>query len=210
MSLAMAWTLVPVLLIAGLGIASRLPCSFMAVLIGYFCVSVVYSLYLKKIALLDVLILAGLYTVRIFAGSAATGIPVSEWLLVFAMFLFLSLALAKRFAELQLLVGEKTEAVGSRGYSTLDMEYIPIMGISSGFMTSLVMALYVTGDHVRALYRHPEYLWLMCPLILYWIGRVWLRCHRGQMIKDPVVFALTDRVSFVVLALGLGLMALAS
>jgi 4-hydroxybenzoate polyprenyltransferase len=206
-----AWILASVLLTAGLAIGAFLPGLFLLVLVGYFGTSLLYSLYFKKIALLDVLILAGLYTVRIFAGSAATGIPISEWLLAFSMFFFLSLALAKRFSELRLLAGEPSPAVVSaRGYSSLDLDYIPIMGICSGFLTSLVMALYVSGDHVRSLYRQPEYLWLICPLILYWISRVWLFCHRGQMNHDPVVFALTDRVSFIVLLLSLGVMAFAS
>jgi 4-hydroxybenzoate polyprenyltransferase len=205
-----AWILAFVLLTGGLIIGWPLPPAFLATLIGYLACSLFYSLYFKKIALLDVLVLAGLYTVRIFAGSAATGIPVSEWLVVFSMFFFLSLALAKRFSELRLLSEESPAGANARGYTGLDLDFIPIMGISSGFLTSLVMALYVSGSHVRSLYRHPELLWLICPLILYWIGRVWIFCHRGKMSHDPVVFALTDRVSFLVLILGLGLMAFAS
>jgi 4-hydroxybenzoate polyprenyltransferase len=206
----LAWVLIGGLLIGGLSVGWTLPRPFLAVLAGYFGVSSIYSLFLKKIALVDVGVLAGLYTVRIFAGSAATGIPVSEWLLAVSMFLFLSLALAKRFSELRLLPGEPTAAASRRGYSRSDLEFIPIMGIASGFLTSLVMALYINGDHVRSLYRHPEGLWLICPLILYWISRVWLFCHRGRMNHDPVVFALTDRASFAVLLLGLGIMAFAS
>lgn len=198
------------LLSAGLLLGWQVSRMFWAILASYFCLSLFYSLYLKKIALLDVLFLAGLYTVRIFAGSAATGIAISEWLLAFSMFFFLSLALVKRFAELQLLSGESEGFSTSRGYSKLDLDFIPMMGISSGFLTSLVMALYISSDHVRSLYRHPEYLWLICPLILYWIGRVWLLCHRGEMQSDPVVFALRDRVSFIVLLAGFGVMALAS
>jgi 4-hydroxybenzoate polyprenyltransferase len=205
-----AWILIAVLLIGGMAFAWRLPPSFLVVLFGYLVSTVLYSLVIKKIALLDVLFLAALYTIRIFAGSTATGIPVSEWLLAFAMFLFLSLALAKRFTELKLLADQGPRALNGRGYSDADLDYVPIMGITSGFLTSLVMALYVSSDHVRSLYAHPQYLWLICPLILYWISRVWLVCHRGKMHEDPVVFALRDRVSFIVVALGLVIMAFAS
>jgi 4-hydroxybenzoate polyprenyltransferase len=210
LSMRTAYVLVVALFLAGLIVALCLPQSFLLVLVGYYGSSVLYSAWFRRIALIDVFVLAGLYTLRIFAGSTATGIPVSEWLLAFSMFFFLSLALAKRFAELQLLAQKGAVSASTRGYSNVDLDYIPIMGITSGFLTSLVMALYVSSDHVRSLYQRPVYLWLICPLILYWISRVWLFCHRGSMEEDPVVFALKDRTSFFLLAVAFVLMTLAA
>ncbi|MFH1263671.1 MAG: UbiA family prenyltransferase [Pseudomonadota bacterium] len=204
-----AWGMIAVLLSVGLIMSWRLPSAFRLILFVYLFGTTLYSAYLKKLALLDVLVLAALYTVRIFAGSTAVGVPISEWLLAFSMFFFLSLALAKRFTELKLLEG-RGEMPGGRGYISADLDYVPIMGIASGFMTSMVMALYVSGEHVRSLYRRPEWLWLICPIILYWIGRIWLYCHRDRMHDDPVVFALRDRGSYLVLALVLVIMAFAT
>ena len=155
-------------------------------------------------------VLAGLYSIRLVAGQLATGIVLSNWLLVFSMFIFLSLALAKRFLELQMLRQEnKTDAKG-RGYTASDLELVTTLGLVSGYVAVLVLALYVNSDQVRILYLHPTRLLLVCLLLLYWISRVWFIAHRGQMRDDPVVFALRDWVSYAVGALMLAVLWLAT
>jgi 4-hydroxybenzoate polyprenyltransferase len=145
-----------------------------------------------------VIVLAGLYTIRVFAGGAATGIPVSPWLLAFAMFLFLCLAIVKRLTELTLFVrgGGGTKLKG-RGYLPDDLDMLRSMAAASGYMSVLVMALYVNGGDVLSLYRHPLALWALCPILLFWISRVLMLANRGQMNDDPVVFALRDRTSLL-------------
>jgi 4-hydroxybenzoate polyprenyltransferase len=188
----------PFLLAAGLGLSLLLPLGFTFILIAYFVAALAYSLYLKKLVIVDVLLLALLYTSRIIGGGLATEIWISNWLLVFSMFLFLSLALLKRFAELQNVLSNAKEADKSRGYSTADREQLASMGSASGYMTALVMGLYINSEDVNALYAHPEFLWLICPLILYWISRAWLIARRGGMHDDPVVFAIKDKASYAV------------
>ena len=186
------------LLFAGALLAMQLPKEFRFVLAGYWAATLGYSLGLKKRPILDVGILAGLYTVRMYAGSAATGVPVSEWLASFAMFLFLSLAFIKRAAEL-VAAGE---ALPGRGYRPVDQGPIFTMGITSGYLSVLVLALYVSSQDVRRLYTHPGWLWLLCPLVLFWISELWLRARRGEVDDDPLIFALRNRSSWIVLALG--------
>src|SRR5262249_415335 len=151
-----------------------------------------YSFYIKRIVILDVILLAVLYTLRIIAGGVATDIYISNWLLVFSLFLFLSLALLKRYSELQDVVKLAKETDQSRGYSTSDTEQLTSMGSASGYMTALVLGLYINSEDVKALYTHPDLLWLICPLILYWISRAWVIARRGAMNDDPVVFAIRD------------------
>jgi 4-hydroxybenzoate polyprenyltransferase/phosphoserine phosphatase len=185
------------LLLAGLMLASVAGVAFAGMLVAYYAASFVYSTFLKRISGLDVLILAGFYTLRILAGGAATEITVSVWLLAFSMFLFFSLALVKRYSELKSDADTATARVTGRGYATSDLPTLSSFGICSGFMSVLVLVLYVMSEEVTLLYAHPERLLLMCPLLLYWISRMWLRTTRGQMDEDPVVFALTDRISYV-------------
>ena len=190
------------LLVSGLSLASFGGFEFLAMLVGYYGANIAYSSYLKRIVALDVLILAGFYTLRIYSGGAATGIGVSAWLLAFSMFFFLSLALVKRYSELR---GEAPEAIlreTGRGYVASDLPALGSFGISSGFISVLVLVLYVMSPEVTLLYLHPQRLLFVCPLLLYWIGRIWMRTTRGTMHEDPVVFALTDRISY-----GLGLLA---
>ncbi|MDB6065757.1 MAG: UbiA family prenyltransferase [Pedosphaera sp.] len=193
----------PVLLALSLGVAIFLSWKFVAVLAGYFLITTSYSWKLKQVALLDVFFLAGLYTIRLVAGHAATGIPYSFWLLAFSMFIFLSLALVKRFTELKLLRLQNKSNSRGRDYAADDLELVAMLGIASGFMSILVMALYVNSPEVRDLYKYPTLLLLVCPLLLYWISRVWLIAHRGRMHEDPIVFALKDGVSYLVGALTL-------
>jgi 4-hydroxybenzoate polyprenyltransferase len=161
----------------------------------YFGLSVTYSLYLRKIALLDVVVLAGLYTLRIIAGSVAVAIWPSPWLLAFSIFLFFSLALVKRYSELG------ANHVKARGYEFGDQELLASMGIASGYVAILVLALYINTATAHILYRRYEALWLLCPLLLYWISHMWLSAHRGRMPDDPVVFTMSDRTSRVLILL---------
>lgn len=191
----------PLLTLAGLALALAVSLPFAGVLLSYYVLTLAYSLRLKRIVMLDVVVLAALYTVRIIGGAVAIGGGLSFWLLAFSMFLFLSLAMLKRYTELQsMLAAGKAQASG-RGYAVEDVALIQSLGGASGYMSVLVLALYINSTASEALYRHQEVLWLLCPLLLYWISRVWLIAHRGGMHDDPVVFALVDRVSRVVLAL---------
>lgn len=196
--LSTGFVLVPGLLAAGAGIALLLPSMFGAVLTAYWFATLAYSLRFKQVAILDVLVLAGLYTVRIYAGAIAAGVAVSEWLASFALFFFLSLAMLKRGSEL----AKVTESVKGRGYRPDDRIPMSAMGVASGYVSVLVLALYVTTHEVRRLYSHPAWLWMLCVLALYWISRMWLLAWRGEVDDDPVVFAIRDRTSWVVAAMG--------
>jgi 4-hydroxybenzoate polyprenyltransferase/phosphoserine phosphatase len=182
---------------------------FAAVLGGYYLLTWSYSLRLKRAALVDVMTLAGLYTIRIVAGAAATSIPLSFWLLAFSVFIFLSLGFVKRYTELD--DARQAGAMNShgRGYWATDLPLLMNLGVAAGYCTVVVMALYINSTDSQALYRHNKPLWLVCPLLLYWISRIWLLTTRSQMHDDPVVFALRDRLSLVVLGL-LGVIVLMS
>ncbi|MBI3767361.1 MAG: UbiA family prenyltransferase [Deltaproteobacteria bacterium] len=198
LSLRLGMMMAPIALIASLAIAALLPPAFVATLTLYVVVTLAYSLRLKYIAILDVVVLAGLYAIRVLAGSAATGVPPSPWLLAFSLFFFFSLALVKRFSELDTLRRDADGTKATRGYYASDREQVASLGSASGYIAVLVLALYINSEAVVALYRQPTVLWLICPLLLYWISRIWLLAHRGQIHEDPVVFALRDRVSYVV------------
>jgi 4-hydroxybenzoate polyprenyltransferase/phosphoserine phosphatase len=193
----------PLLVAAAALLACRLPCGFAVVLALYLFLTTAYSYGLKRIALVDVFCLAGLYTIRLIAGHASTGVVYSAWLLVFSMFIFLSLALVKRFVELDAVRVLEQPAIQGRGYVAGDAELVAALGSASGYMAVLVLALYVNSQEVKALYHQPMLLLLVCPLLLYWISRVWLIAHRSQMHDDPIVFALRDWVSYAVGALSL-------
>lgn len=171
-----------------------------------------YSFVLKRIAVLDVFVLAGLYTMRVLAGAVAVDVPASPWFLAFSTFLFLSLALVKRYAELQLAEqnGGTEGFLAARGYQPGDLDLLSSVGTASGYVAVAVFALYINSSDVHVLYRRPAVLWLIAPLILYWITRVWLLAHRGRMHSDPVVFAFTDRTSYVLAALVAMLLVVAS
>jgi len=138
-----------------------------------------------------------LYALRIFAGGAAAEIKISEWLMAFSLFMFTSLALAKRHAELRRLSTENRRAATGRGYLVSDLGLLEIMGMTSGFQAVLVIALYINSPETRVMYRHPDLLWFLCPLLLHWIGRLWLYATRGYLDEDPIVYAITDRVSLI-------------
>lgn len=199
---AKSGVLVAALLLAGsILIAVNVNLLFCAVLGGYYVLTWAYSLRLKRAALVDVLTLAGLYTMRIIAGSAATLIQPSFWLLAFSVFIFFSLGCVKRYTELyDARQSGKLKSHG-RGYGPDDLPLMLSLGTSSGYLTVLVMALYLNSPESQALYHHSKPLWLICPLLLYWISRVWLLTTRGQMHDDPVVFALRDKISLAVFVL---------
>jgi 4-hydroxybenzoate polyprenyltransferase/phosphoserine phosphatase len=176
------------------------PPLFVLALLLYVGTTLWYSFLLKRIAMVDVLSLAGLYTLRVLAGSAAALVIPSFWLLAFAMFLFLSLATAKRYAELRALLDAGRDRASGRGYSVTDLPLLHSFGIAAGYVCVLVFALYVNLGAPQQ-YSKPHLMWPVCALLLYWISRVWLKTFRGQMQLDPVVFALTDRPSLLVGAL---------
>ena len=181
-----------------LGLATGNP-FFLTVLAVYFITTFAYSLWLKRQLLIDVLTLAGLYTIRIIAGGAAAAIDLSPWMLGFSMFLFLALAAVKRQAELtdQTVTGRTSPG---RAYEVDDLPVLRGIALAAGQAAVLVLALYISSDDVRGLYAFPSLLWLVCPLLLYWVLRMVMKTHRGEMTDDPIVFAATDRVSlFIVL-----------
>jgi 4-hydroxybenzoate polyprenyltransferase len=187
-----------ILLLIGLIGGSLLNATFFAWLLVYLITTVSYSWYLKRVALVDVLVLSGLYTLRMQAGSAATGTPISHWLAGMSIFLFLSLAVVKRFAELENLRLSGAPLKNGRGYLISDTEQLRAFGTASGYAAVVIFAIYISGRDVTALYRHPSTLWLIVPLILLWISRIWLLASRGELNEDPVVFALTDRLSLLI------------
>lgn len=195
--------LFPLLLVIAFGgSALLLPWEFGATLVGYYVLTLLYSLLLKRRMAVDVIALAALYTMRIIAGAAAFELALTFWVLAFSMFMFLSLALVKRYAELHdARIKGITEKTRGRGYYPADLEMISSLGASSGYLAVMVLALYIHDQETAALYAHPQVIWLACPLLLFWVTRVWMLTHRGQMHDDPVVFAIRDRVSLVVGAL---------
>lgn len=178
-----------------------LPLVFAATLLVYLATSLWYSLALKRISMVDVLALAGLYTVRVVAGGAVVSIVPSFWLLALSMFLFLSLAAAKRYAELRSALDSGRKAAPGRGYDVSDLPLLQSSGLASGYLAVLVLALYLNSG-AAAMYSRAHFMWLLCPILLYWMNRIWLKTFRGQMHDDPVVFALTDRPSLFAFALG--------
>jgi 4-hydroxybenzoate polyprenyltransferase len=196
---------IPLLLIVAFGLSLLInPLWFTATLATYYLFTLAYSLRLKRALMLDAIVLAGLYTLRIIAGAAAINIEPSFWLLAFSMFLFLSLALVKRHAELQTLREQGELKASGRGYHVDDLGVLQSLGAAAGYLAVLVLALYVNSETSRALYGQPMVIWLLCPALLYWISRVWLLTHRGEMHDDPIIFALTDTHSrYVLLACAL-------
>ncbi len=193
----------PLLLTASAAIAWYAGTLFFGVLVLYFGVTLCYSLYLKRLVLLDVLILALLYTLRIIAGAAVAGAMPSVWLMSFSMFIFTSLAMAKRYAELKALELDSGAWASGRGYHVSDINIIAQLGAASGYISTLVLALYIDSEDVVGLYDNHRMMWLLCPLLMYWIGRIWLVASRGELNQDPVIFATRDRISYLVFGLGL-------
>lgn len=202
--------LIPFFTLASFGIGLVLGTPFLYVLAGYLAVTILYSMWLKKVVLVDVVTLAVLYTIRIFAGGAAVGIVPSFWLLSFSMFIFFSLALTKRCAELLHAQSLNRNELDGRGYMVDDTKIVRDFGIASGYMSVLVLALYINSDEIRLLYSHPQVIWLLCPLLLYWVSRMWLITGRGRMHDDPLLFTIRDRVSQGIGVLGMFVLWLAA
>ncbi len=199
----------PALLLSAFSLSLLInPFAFTATLATYYIFTLAYSLRLKRTLMLDAITLAGLYTLRIIAGAAAVSVIPSFWLLAFSMFLFLSLALVKRYAELWTMRERGELSARGRGYRVDDLGVLQSLGAAAGYLSVLVLALYVNSETSRMLYGQPMVIWLICPVLLYWISRVWLVTHRGEMHDDPILFALTDPQSrFALLAcalIGLG------
>ena len=194
---------------AGFSLAAFSGVPALLMLTAYVVISVSYSLWLKRKLLIDVFILSGLYTFRIIAGGVVTGIVLSGWLLSFSVFLFLSLGFSKRTAELRAFHRSGKSNVAGRAYRKSDFFQINQFGVASGFVSSLVLALYVGSDQIIRLYPEPAWLWFLVPVFLFWITRLWLLAYRGELNEDPVVFALTDRFTLflAVICLCFGLLA---
>jgi len=179
-------------------LAWTLPKAFSIWLGAYFTATIGYSFLLKKMALLDVITLAGLYTVRMIAGGAASQVSLSPWLGGFSIFFFLSLAMVKRYTELDSLRKTNRIPANERGYFVEDLEQLRSFGTASGYASVVVFTLYINNPQIGQLYGHAHRLWLLTPLLIFWISRVWLLAHRGKLDDDPVVFALTDWLSPVI------------
>jgi 4-hydroxybenzoate polyprenyltransferase len=184
-----------ILVAVAAALAWKLPPQFAFWLGAYFVTTVAYSLLLKKVALLDVLTLAGLYTVRLIAGGAASQVLLSTWLGGFSIFFFLSLAMVKRYAELDSLRRAGYMPANERGYSLENMEQLRSFGTAIGYACIVVFTLYINNPEISHLYAHAHRLWMLIPVLILWISRIWLLAHRGKLDEDPVVFALTDRLS---------------
>jgi 4-hydroxybenzoate polyprenyltransferase/phosphoserine phosphatase len=191
----------PLLVITSFALGMMVGIAFTAWLTAYFLLTCAYSLWLKRFALIDCLILATLYTLRIIAGAAAIAIPLSFWLLAFSVFIFLSLAFVKRYAELQTLEKISKHQAHGRGYVVTDAPLVQTLGIAAGYASILVLALYMHGEAVITLYAQPQLIWPAVPLMLFWVSRVWMKAHRGEMHDDPIVFAIKDKPSLSVAVL---------
>ncbi len=186
------------LALAFAGAAFFLPNTFSGWLLAYLVTTLCYSLHLKRVVLVDVILLSGLYTLRMLAGGAATRVAFSPWLAALSVFLFLSLAMVKRFSELQNIRASGSNLSNGRGYLLSDIEQLRSFGTASAYASVVVFALYINGNDVTGLYRHPTRMWLMTPLMILWLSRVWLLASRGELDEDPVIFAVTDRMSLLI------------
>lgn len=201
--LPVAWAAVvaPLLIVGGFTMAwTLINRPFALMLAAYLVLALSYSKFFKRLLVLDVMTLAAFYAMRLLAGGAAVDVAVSSWLFIFSMFFFISMAFAKRLTELDALMRAREEKDASRAYIAADRGAFAGIGPACGLLSVLVMALYVSSDAIRQHYAQPDFLWMLCPLLLYWVLRVWIFALRGELHHDPVVFALRDRVSYAVAA----------
>ncbi|WP_066269315.1 UbiA family prenyltransferase [Hydrogenophaga palleronii] len=199
-----------VMLVLAFVIAVAVSPGFAWMLLAYTATTLAYSIYLKRLALIDVLVLSSLYTLRIGAGAVASGVDLSNWLLAISIFLFLSLALVKRCAELEELEDDNAVLAPGRGYQARDLASLRAMGMASGFLAVLVLALYIDSQNSQKLYAHPDWLWAAAPVLLLWVMRIWLKTGRRELHgEDPLQFALKDPFSWITLIVmgGIGLFA---
>lgn len=200
----------PLLTVAGFALALWTSPDFALVLLVYYVMTLAYSFVLKRIAMIDVVMLAALYTIRIIGGAVAISADPSFWLLAFSMFIFLSLALVKRYTELASMANSGKQKVVGRGYDVSDLPLIQSLGAAAGYIGILVFAFYINSPDSLELYHNPRILWLLCPVLLYWISRVWIIAHRGEMHDDPIVFAARDHVSRIVALISILIVAAAT
>jgi 4-hydroxybenzoate polyprenyltransferase len=185
------------LLVSGVGLGYLSGWHFVGILALYGVANLAYSLWFKHVVMLDVVVLACFYSLRLLGGGAATGIGCSEWLIAFSVFFFFCLAMIKRYSELRGADAVEGQRGRARGYLGGDLDIIASFGVGSGLISVLVLVLYIMSPEVRLLYQRPEILLLLCPLFLYWITRIWFKARRGEVPEDPVVFALQDRTSYI-------------
>ena len=185
------------LMVVATVIAALLPLEFLAILLGYVALTLFYSFYLKRQMLVDVIILGGLYTIRVLGGIAATGEEKSQWLLMFCLFFFLSLAIVKRSSELVARRDAGKSAPPGRGYAINDLAMLLPLGAAAGYASVMVVMLYLSSPQIVSLYAHPLRMWLICPLLIYWISRALMLANRNEMHDDPIIFAMTDKVSWL-------------
>ena len=183
---------------AGFGLSALVGTSLTMALCAYIFISLGYSIFLKNKPILDVVALAFLYTLRVYTGGIVGGAEISPWLFQFSMFLFLSLAFVKRYSELRRLRSLRKRDAPGRGYRLVDLALISQAGVGSGLIAGLILALYADSREIQLLYPHPHVLWCVCPIFVYWIVRVWIIAHRGNMTDDPILYAFRDRVSYIV------------
>jgi 4-hydroxybenzoate polyprenyltransferase/phosphoserine phosphatase len=191
----------------GIVIAAQVSKGTVSLCLLYVICTLSYSLVLKRKLLVDTLMLAGLYTLRVLIGGVATGIAISFWLLTFSIFVFFSLAVVKRVAEIS--VTPSGSMVSGRGYQKGDSYVLTDLGTSSAFVATAVFALYINSKEVQLVYANPKVLWILCPLILYWFGRVWILTTRGKMHDDPIIFVFKDRISYLLAIIGLASLVIA-
>lgn len=189
-----------VLVLAAVGVCMAGGWLLLAAVVVYFGATVAYSAYLKRLLMVDIVMLAMLHTLRVLAGCAATHIEPSFWLLAFSFFLFLSLALLKRHSELFNLEQAGREKTSGRGYGIADRGPIGIMGINSAFVSLVIFMLYFNSENVLKLYRQPSWLFGIVPLAMFWLGRLWLLSFRGQVNEDPLLYVSRDPISLMVIA----------
>ncbi len=181
-------------------LALTLPEAFLQAWAVYLGLTTAYSFGIKRVVVMDVLVLAALYTIRVVAGAAAVTVPLSRWFLAFSVLLFTSLALLKRMVESLGAAEREADGLGGRGWQVRDLPVLLGFGIASAVGAAVIYCLYISGDDVLALYSRPDVLWLGLPVLLYWLARTWLLGHRGEVHEDPLVFALTDPTSYGVVA----------
>jgi len=198
------------MLAAAFGGAAMLSFSFAWVVALYAVAAMVYSLYLKKVVILDVFILSSFYSIRLYAGASITQTPLSQWFLGFSLFFFLSLAMAKRYSELMHAAELVSSGRSGRSYRAGDRDLLMNIGLASCFSAIVILSLYVHSSEVVALYSRPGLLLLLCPLILYWTCRIWLKAQRGELNEDPIALAIRDPFSYGVGFAGLVIMLAAS
>ena len=196
--IALGIAAIPVLLASSLAMALNVNMLFLDCLLVYFTLTSAYSWWLKRWMLIDCLTLSGLYTLRILAGAAAASLTPSVWLLGFSVFLFLSLAFVKRYAELAAMPpGGAGEKAHGRGYYQSDASMVQMFGVTSGYAAVVVLSLYFNSDTVQRLYSKPEFTWAAVPVVLFWVSWMWMQAHRGKMHDDPIVFAIKDKISLL-------------